>query len=239
MRLSVVIPAWNEEQLLPACLESVYGNLGNMPGLEIELIVVDNNSADRTAAVAEQNGARVVFEAVNQIARARNAGAAAATGQWLLFLDADSRLNPGLAAELRQVLVSGRRVGCGSTMYMSGLPWWAYALMRWWNGLSRLCQWAAGSFLACRTDAFRAVGGFSEELYAAEEIDLSRRLKRWGRARGQYFPVLHRYPLLTSSRKLRLYTGREIAAQLGRLIARPWRSLHSRDALGLWYDGRR
>lgn len=240
MKLSVVIPAWNEEQLLPACLESVCANLGDEAlGLDVELIVVDNNSTDRTAAVAEAGGARVVFEAVNQIARARNAGAAAATGDWLLFLDADSRLNPGLAAGLQQVLESDRRVGCGTTMHMAGLPWWALAMMRTWNGVSRLCRWAAGSFLACRTEAFRDVGGFSDALYAAEEIDLSRRLKRWGRARGQTFTILHRYPLQTSGRKLKLYSGREIAAQFGRLLARPRRSLHSREDLGLWYDGRR
>jgi len=69
VKLSVVIPAWNEEQLLPACLESVFANLGDDGiGLDVELIVVDNNSTDRTAAVAEAGGARVVFEPVNQIA---------------------------------------------------------------------------------------------------------------------------------------------------------------------------
>ena len=239
MKLSIIIPAWNEEQLLPDCLASVREVLGDRARVETEVIVVDNNSTDSTAAVALAEGAQVVHEGVNQIARARNAGAAEASGDWLVFLDADSRLNPGLTAQLLQVLERGRHVGCGSTMRMTGLPWWALALMRTWNGVSRLCSWAAGSFLVCRAEAFRDVGGFSEVLYAAEEIDLSRRLKRWGRSRGETFRILHRYPLQTSARKLELYSGREIAAQLGRLVSRPWRSLRNRDALALWYDGRR
>lgn len=239
MKLAVVIPAWNEEALLPGCLESVRNTVGELPGLDTELIVVDNNSTDRTAAVAKADGARVVYEGVNQIARARNAGAAVATGDWLLFLDADSRLNPGLAGELLQLLAADRHVGCGTTMHMPGLPWWALAMMRTWNGVSRLCRWAAGSFLVCRAEAFRDVGGFNELLYAAEEIDLSRRLKRWGRARRQRFAILRRHPLQTSARKVELYTAGEIAAQLGRLVSRPWRSLRTRDSLALWYDGRR
>jgi glycosyltransferase involved in cell wall biosynthesis len=239
VKLSVVIPAWNEEGLLPACLASVGGTLGEIPGLDVELIVVDNNSTDRTAAVARAAGAHVVYEARNQIARARNAGAAAARGDWLLFLDADSRLNPGLAAELLAAVESGRWVACGSTVQMDGLPWWARILLWAWNGSSRLCRVAAGCFLACRADAFRAVGGFDEGLYATEELDLSRRLRRWGRRRRQGFRILSRYPLFSSARKLELYSGQEIFAQLGRVLARPWRSVRDREALAIWYDGRR
>jgi glycosyltransferase involved in cell wall biosynthesis len=239
MKLSVVIPAFNEEGLLPACLESVQATLGDCAELDLELIVVDNNSTDRTSAVAEQGGARVVFEGVNQIARARNSGAAAGSGDWLLFLDADSRLNAGLADQLMETIRGGDAVACGAVMRMPGLPWWARGLIGSWNATSRLCRWAAGSFLACRTDAFRALRGFDQRLYAAEEIDLSRRLKRWARPQRLRFRIFYRYPLETSPRKLELYTGREIAAQFGRLLTRPWRALRNPEALALWYDGRR
>lgn len=239
MKISVVIPAWNEEQLLPACLESVRMAFAARPDVGLEVIVVDNNSTDGTAAIAEAAGARVVFEEQNQIARARNAGAAVATGEWLLFLDADSALSTGLARGILTAIKAGDMVACGSTMHMRGLPWWAHGLMRTWNGVSRLFKWAAGSLLVCRRDAFRSVGGFSHELYAAEEIDLSRRLKAWGRAKGLRFRILSRHPLESSPRKLQLYSRREIFGQFGRLLLHPWRSLQSRTALGLWYDGRR
>ena len=70
MKLSVVVPAYNEERLLPATL----ANLRNLLPAASELIVCDNNSTDGTAQIARAFGAVVVFEPVNQIARARNTG---------------------------------------------------------------------------------------------------------------------------------------------------------------------
>lgn len=241
MSLSIVIPAWNEEHRLPGCLAALQAALAATaaPGRQAELIVVDNNSTDRTSALAAAAGARVVFEPVNQISRARNAGAAVATGDWLLFVDADSEVSAGLMAALWAQVEGGRVIGAGSTLAMSGLPWSASLMLGCWNLLSRRCRWAAGSLLLCRRADFTAVGGFSERLYAAEEIDLSRRLKRRARLQGLGFVILHRHPLLTSARKLALYSGGEIAAQLVRLVLRPWASLRDRGRLGVWYDGRR
>lgn len=226
---------------MPACLAALAAALGATAGPDrtTELIVVDNNSTDTTAALAAAAGARVVPEPVNQISRARNAGAAAATGEWLLFVDADSEVSPGLMAELWHQVSGGRVIGAGSTLAMPGVPWWAGLMLQFWNRVSRTCRWAAGSLLLCRRADFMAIGGFSEQLYAAEEIDLSRRLKRRGHRQALGFVILHRHPLLTSGRKLELYTGAEIAAQLLRLMFRPWSSLRDRARLGVWYDGRR
>ena len=100
-------------------------------------------------------------------------------------------------------------------------------------------NWAAGSFIVCRADIFRALGGFSEELFAAEEIDFSRRLKRLVRPQNLRFTILREYPLRTSNRKLRLYSTAELAGQTIRLLLRPRRSLRDRAGLDVWYDGRR
>ena len=134
--------------------------------------------------MARQAGARVVFEPINQIGRARNTGAAEATGDWLLFVDADSILNPGLLADILQLIEEGKSVGCGSTIKMEGLPWWANWDIAALDGLLDSFRWAAGALVVCRSDAFRDVGGFNQELYAADEIDLSQLLKKWGRQRG-------------------------------------------------------
>src|SRR5688500_11768592 len=93
MKISVVVPAYNEEKLLPASLRAMNAARAafHERGWESELIVCDNNSTDRTREVAEAEGAKVVFEPVNQISRARNCGAGAASGEWLLFIDADSQ----------------------------------------------------------------------------------------------------------------------------------------------------
>ena len=81
MHLSIVIPAFNEERLIERCLQSISASLvANLkPCFTSEIIVVDNNSTDNTANLARQAGAQVIFEPINQIGRARNAGAAGRT----------------------------------------------------------------------------------------------------------------------------------------------------------------
>jgi glycosyltransferase involved in cell wall biosynthesis len=239
VKLSIVVPAFNEERLIAGALKHLKAGIEvfERRGWSGELIVCDNNSTDGTAGIARAAGARVVFEPVNQIARARNSGARTATGDWLLFVDADSSPAGELFEEVLAVIEGGRCVGGGCTVRLPGAPPAVRAWVGGWNILSRLARWAAGSFLFCEAAAFRAVGGFSEALYAAEEIDLSRRLKR--RHPDRKFAILHRHPLLTSGRKAELYTWREHAAFLLRVALSGGRSLHRREACGLWYDGRR
>src|ERR1035437_8780234 len=90
VKISVIVPAFNEEKLLGASLAEINSAAAafSARGWQFELVVCDNNSTDRTAAIARAAGAQVVFEPVNQIARARNSGAAIATGDWLRFLAA-------------------------------------------------------------------------------------------------------------------------------------------------------
>ncbi|HLQ78078.1 MAG TPA: glycosyltransferase, partial [Terriglobia bacterium] len=87
MKISIVIPAFNEERLIGKTLACVRDAISEFTrrGWESELIVCDNNSTDRTAEIARAAGAEVVFEPRNQISRARNAGARRASGEWLIF----------------------------------------------------------------------------------------------------------------------------------------------------------
>ena len=241
MHLSIVTPAFNEARLIERSLQSVAVSIAanQTSGFTSEIIVVDNNSTDNTAELAGQAGARVVFEPINQIGRARNAGAAHAVGDWLLFLDADSLLSPQLLADILRVIESGKYVGCGSTLQMEGLPWWANVTLQFWTGASVLFRWAAGALVVCRRDAFQEIGGFDQNLYALDEIRLSKQLKQWGRRQGLQFTILTEHPLETSSRKVALYSGREIAAQIFRIFVLPKRTLQDKKHLSVWYDGRR
>jgi hypothetical protein len=108
-----------------------------------------------------------------------------------------------------------------------------------WNFLSWLVKWAAGSFVFCQAEAFRSIGGFDMELFASEEIDLSRRLKKLARERGKKMVILHRHPLLTSARKVRLYSPGDMAGFFKNAILRPRQTVTHRQACGPWYDGRR
>jgi len=239
LKLSIVVPAYNEERLLAGSLAAIRSAAAAFDADGWELIVCDNNSRDRTAEIARAAGATVVFEPHNQIARARNRGASIAAGEWLLFVDADSTPSRALLEDLKGAIQSGRVLGGGSTVAADEDVLSVRAALALWNALSRGLHWAAGAFVYCEAAAFRSIGGFSEELYASEELELSGRLKRLARAQGREFRILHRHPLRTSARKLHLYGWRELAPVIGRFLLNPRRMLRSAKACSPWYDGRR
>jgi glycosyltransferase involved in cell wall biosynthesis len=241
MRVSIVIPAFNEERLIGETLRQVglASTALTRVGWSAEVIVCDNNSTDRTAEVARAAGARVVFEPINQIARARNTGAATATGDWLIFVDADSHPSPELFADAVEQIQGGRCLAGGSTVRLDSDSLLAQSGARLWNGLSRWRRLLAGSFIFVETATFRKLGGFSQELFVAEELELSRRLHSLARAEGREVVILHRHPLLTSARKLHLYRRREHLRFLFRAAFNLKETLGSREACGPWYDGRR
>jgi glycosyltransferase involved in cell wall biosynthesis len=242
MRVSVVLPAFNEEKLLPAALAAVReaASAFTARGWEWECVVCDNNSTDGTAAVARAAGATVVFEPVNQIGRARDAGARVATGEWLVFIDADSTPSAELFADIAERIASGRALGGGSTVELEpGTPRYARFVCGLWNLCSRFAGWAAGSCVWVEAAAFRAAGGFGTEYYAGEEVFLSRRLKTLARRSGRRFVILADHPLRTSSRKLKLYTLTEAGRFFFRMLFTAGRAAKRPDACHLWYDGRR
>jgi glycosyltransferase involved in cell wall biosynthesis len=241
LKISIVIPAFNEERLIGETLRRVKAATGAFARREwvTEIIVCDNNSTDRTAELSRAEGAAVVFEPVNQIARARNCGAAAATGDWLVFIDADSHPSEELFAEVAEQVATGRCLAGGCTVRLGGNYPVANLSAQLWNGLSRAARLLAGSFIFCEAGAFREVGGFSNELFAGEEIDLSQRLKRLARVKQKRIVILHRHPLLTSARKAHLYTPREHLRFWLRAALSHKRILRSRAECHTWYDGRR
>ena len=240
MKISVIIPAFNEERLLGATLAHVKSAMAAFTGggWETELIVCDNNSTDRTGEIARTAGATVVFEPVNQIARARNAGAGAATGDWLVFVDADSRPSAELFADVAEQIQAGRCLAGGSTVRMDEYFLLAGFFTWTWNWSSRLGRWLAGSFIFVEAAVFRKIGGFSHELFAAEELDLSKRLKKLARATGREVVILHAHPLVTSARKMRLYTAWDHLKLIAHILFNR-RALNRRESCTLWYDGRR
>lgn len=240
-KISVVIPAFNEERLLPATLEAIREASRGFEdqGWDHEWIVCDNNSTDRTAGIAAAAGARVVFEPVNQIGRARNAGARLATGEWILFVDADSRPTRELFAAAVATAARPDVIAIGSTIRLDGGGVSAAVAAAAWNLLSRSAGLVAGSFIVVDRAAFEAIGGFSLEFFAGEELDLVRRLKAHGRGDHRRVVVLHRNPLETSARKVRLYGPAETLGFFIRAILRPWSTLRDRDSCFLWYDARR
>jgi glycosyltransferase involved in cell wall biosynthesis len=237
VKLSIIVPAFNEEKILSESLAAIRAAMTAFE--EAELIVCDNNSTDRTAAIAREAGASVVLEPVNQISRARNTGARAAGGDWLVFVDADSFPSRELFLDMKEVIAKGNCLAGGATVTFGDTTLAAKVAVSGWNAMSRLCRWAAGSFIFCEARAFREVGGFSEELYAAEEIELFQRLKRRARQERRSIVILDRHPLLSSDRRVRLSGWRMVLRQGGLALVTGGRSLHTRKGCQPWYDGRR
>lgn len=226
--LSIIVPAHNEEALIGQTLQALDA-AARESGTPFEIIVVDDASTDRTAALAAAQGARIVGANVRQIAAARNAGARAAAGDRLVFVDADTIVP---AAALRAAIAqldSGAVGGGASPVFSAGTPAWARRTIGFTVWFMRTLGWAAGCFLFVRRDAFEQAGGFDERYFASEEIHLSRALKRLGRF------VILREQVVTSGRKAHTYSASH-AVWLAVRMLRPG-ALKRREQLDFWYSG--
>jgi glycosyltransferase involved in cell wall biosynthesis len=231
-RLSCIVPAHDEAPLIVGTLRALQA-AGRDCGVPWEVIVVDDASSDATAELARAEGARVVRVEARQIAAARNAGAAVARGDVFVFVDADTQVSRPVLRAVVAACAAGAVGGGAVPRFDEPLP----RLARLWVPiLAKLylrAQLAAGCFLFCRADAFHDVGGFDERLFAAEEVALSRALRRLGR-----FVILPD-EVLTSGRKLRTHSGFELLGVFGRLLLAGRKGLHDRSLLGVWYGPRR
>jgi len=240
MKISVIVPAFNEEKILERSLAAIRNAAAAFEGsVQWELIVCDNNSTDRTAEIARVAGANVVFEPINQISRARNRGASAATGDWLIFVDADSFPTRELFDGTLEAMRNPRCAGGGCLLRLDQTEMMSGLLLNAWNLVSRMLRWAAGSFVFCDARLFRELNGFSERLFASEEIDFCRRLKRLARAQHRRLTIITVSRLVTSARKMHLYTKSEHFWFMLKAGLRPGRILTSREQCSLWYNGRR
>ena len=230
--ISFIVPAYNEELELPSTLEAIRAAASGA-ALPWEIIVVDDASTDATPEIAEQAGARVVSIHRRQIAAARNAGARAAQGEYLFFVDADTRINQTHVTEAMTLLEAGY-TGGGARGVMDGfIPLWSRILLHAFCTLYFGLNLGAGAFLFTTRRNFRATGGFDEQYFAGEEVYFSLALRKLGR-----FKVL-REAVLTSGRKLRMYSAKEILGTLFIMIFGGPRMARSRARLHLWYDGKR
>lgn len=227
-----MIPAYNEEALLARTLSSVEGSARALGG-PYEVVVADDASTDRTAAIAGEHGAAVVRVDRRQIAAARNAGAKAARGELLIFVDADTVVTPEAVRSAVAAMRSGAVGGGCAVRFDGALPRYGRLIEAVVVPLYRAMGLAAGCFLFCRREAFRAVGGFDETLFGAEEVALSWALRRRGRF------VLLRESVTTSGRKLRTYSAGELFGVLLKVALGGPGSLRRRDGFEIWYGARR
>ncbi len=200
-RYSVVIPAYNEERLLGRLLDSVdvaraaYGHEG-----AIEVIVADNVSTDGTAAIAAARGCHVARVEERVIAAVRNAGARAARGELLAFVDADTQVHPRTFIEIDKALATGRVVGGATGARLErrslGIALVYLALVP----IALLTGMDTGVVFMRRRD-FEEIGGYDESRLVAEDVAFLLALKRLGKARGQRLKRVTSAKVIVSTRK--------------------------------------
>lgn len=230
--ISFIVPAWNEESVLGPTIDAIKDSVRQLP-VTSEVIVVDDSSTDQTADIAVEHGARVVRVQHRQIAATRNAGALQAHGDLLFFVDADTIITEPVVQAAVESVQRGA-VGGGCRFRFDGrIPLYARLLEVMMTEFSRITGLAAGCCLFCTREAFNGVNGFDAQLYAAEEIEMSRALRRQGK-----FVILSE-AVTTSGRKLRTCSAREIVAPLLRLVFQGRRFLRHRRGMEIWYGDRR
>jgi glycosyltransferase involved in cell wall biosynthesis len=198
VRFSVVVPAYDEERLLPRGLSAI--NAAGLRTEAFEVIVVANRCTDSTVAIAEAAGATVVESQARNMSVVRNTGAAIASGEAIVTIDADSVMAPDALVEVARLLETGRVVGGGTKVRpeRSSLGIQAtLAVMEIATFIARI----SGAMFWCRLDDFTAVRGFDERRLVGEDIDFARRLRAHGRRTGRRFATLRTAPVTISTRK--------------------------------------
>lgn len=231
MRFSAIIPARNEENTLPRLLDTIEEARGRFPG-EVEVIVSDNASTDSTAVVASGRGCLLASTPVRRIAAVRNAGAAIASGEILVFVDADARIHPCTFSAIDAAMASGRfaggatgvRVNCRSLGFAA-----TYGLLMPWVWALRM---DTGPTFAFRRD-FDAVGGYDETMFYAEDVDFLVRLKRHGRKDGRTLARLGSVRAVFDTRKFDRYGDWHYFVMAPRLL---WWMLFNRNGTDPWFE---
>lgn len=199
--ISVVIPAHNEEAYIGSCIRSVQVAAKRVRQ-EVEIIVCINRCSDGTEKIARELGATVVEEIEPCVARVRNRGLAAARGDILVTLDADSTISENYLAEVERLMATGRYVAGAGLMItdrlnpaslLLGIVLVFPALM--------LMRFSGGMFWMSR-EAFERGGGFDERYLTGEDFHLWRTLRQLARKQNRRFGMIVRASIRTSARKM-------------------------------------
>jgi glycosyltransferase involved in cell wall biosynthesis len=199
--LSVVIPAHNEEAFIGACIASVK-KAAEKVAQPVEIIVCINRCSDNTEAIAKSLGAIVVEETEANVAKVRNRGMAAATGDIIVTLDADSTLSENYLKEVERLMQSGLYMGGAGLMITDKLNLASVILgiILVFPALM-LMRFSGGMFWMSRA-AYLTTGGFDENFLTGEDFDFWRKMRQLARFEHKRFGMVSRAYIRTSARKM-------------------------------------
>lgn len=201
MKISVIIPAYNEAKYLPATLEKIRVALSKVDG-DSEIIVVDNKSTDASGQIAGGFGAKVLTETEHNIGKVRNTGAKSAGGDVLVFVDADTLVPETLLQKIADAMTDdkcfGGAVAVGYEPFRR--KWMKWYLKGWefWGSFFNMKQGAAQF---CRKPIFEELKGYDETIYMGEDIMFYWRLSKLAKKKGGYLSFIENPKVTTSARR--------------------------------------
>ena len=199
MKISIVIPAHNEEKFIGKLFDSIK-KMDIPPGVNLEVIVVLNRCTDKTEIMAKKFGAITIVNDTKNLSSIRNAGVKAATGEWMITIDADSWMSQNTLVEIYNEIETGNMVGGGITLKPErsslgiAIGYAMFLLPAFLLRLSFGLYWF-------KKDYFNKINGFDEKKLIAEDVDFLRRLKGFGRTIGKRYKKITKAHVTTSCRK--------------------------------------
>ena len=213
MKLSIVIPAYNEEKYIGQCLKAIFGEIKNsQPGRSIEIIVVNNASNDRTEEIAKSfAGVKVVSESERGLSRARQAGFAASDGNLIANIDADTKIPAGWIEKVfHEFEANEKLVALSGPFIYYDLSKMASVSVAIWYRIGQLTNFVnqfilrkgamlqGGNFILKRS-ALHQVGGYDTSIdFWGEDTDIARRISTIGEVKFTFS-----LPMYTSSRRFK------------------------------------
>lgn len=231
VKISIVIPAYNEENYLPATLEKIRAAAANLV-CDAEIIVADNGSTDKTREIAEYFGAKVVFEKEHNIGRVRNTGAYEATGDILIFVDADTLVPEFLFRKIADAMTDekcfGGAVAVGYEQFRRKWMKWYLKGWQFWGTFFNMKQGAAQF---CRKSVFEEIGGYDESVFMGEDVSFYWRLSKFAKRKKGYLHFIENPKVITSARRFdRMSVWKTL------LLTHPTFILFNRKRKSAWKD---
>lgn len=233
MKISFVIPAFNEEFYIEKCIDSIRKSV-NIPEFDYEIIVVCNNCTDKTVFIAASLGAIVILSDADNIAKVRNAGANKSCGDFIIFVDADSEINWELFNS-----IDFNTVGGGALVQLNNITKIGSWCEEKWNTYCLKNKVFTGSFIFVDRSVFYLIGGFPEDYYLLEDVIFSETLNQYAGSFQLRTQLITNHGVLTSDRKLKLYSWWEHLSFWIRFWWNRERVISNRKECWLWYNDRR
>jgi len=237
MKISVVVPAYNESAYIGETLSRLNSAKEYVEGASeatVEIIVVDNDSSDGTGEIAEAHGARVVLERVRNVARVRNTGATASSGDVLTFIDADTMVQESLLLRIASEVADHGLLGGSVQLRYTPRMRLMRLYLSGWRLLASIAGMAQGGVQFCTSEAFQAIQGYDERLFMGEDVDFYWRLRRHARRTGSGLCVLSEVYATSSSRRFDLCGVWEVLATTNPVFIVLFRK--RKAAWSRWYE---